>query len=375
MTTFPAPYRVGVYEELGKYVDLTVLFENTTEKTRPNNWFQYEFKDFQGLFLCDKSEKVIQKINRIRKSVFHKRFDAVILYEYSTLKAMKLALLCLLSRVPYLINGDGALTSTDGIPQNRSPIKTLIKRYFIRRATGYLASGRLAADYLRFYGAESESIYYHPFTSLYEKDIIKNPLSPGDKEKLRKELGLIGQRIVITASRFIHTKRIDILISAWENLPKDYLLVVAGSGDLEKSYKDQVSNLGLNNVLFPGFLEKETLMKFLKASDLFVFPTESDTWGLVVNEAMSCGLPVITTDKCVAGLELIIDGKNGFIFPSGDGEKLAKLIWHVLSDDHRLLCMGINSIETIKAHTFENVARSHMNAIRSSLKSKLKPKF
>ena len=71
--------------------------------------------------------------------------------------------------------------------------------------------------------------------------------------------------------------------------------------------------MGLKNINFLEFEKKEVLYKYYKAADLFILPTREDIWGLVINEAMAHGLPVITTKKCVAGMELVIKGVNGEI--------------------------------------------------------------
>ena len=107
-----------------------------------------------------------------------------------------------------------------------------------------------------------------------------------------------------------------------------------------------------------GFKKKEKLADYYKAADLLVLPTESDVWGLVINEAMACGLPIVTTDRCVAGLELVEDGVNGYLVPVDDREALAEKIRLVLSADYRE--MGVRSLEKIRPYTLENMARSHV---------------
>ena len=83
---------------------------------------------------------------------------------------------------------------------------------------------------------------------------------------------------------------------------------------MKKEYINYISEHQLTNVFFFDFMNKELLFKYYQISDLFVLPTREDIWGLVINEAMANGLPIITTDKCVAGKELIND--NGYIISS-----------------------------------------------------------
>lgn len=113
-----------------------------------------------------------------------------------------------------------------------------------------------------------------------------------------------------------------------------------------------------------GFKKKEELVKYYKASDLFVLPTREDVWGLVINEAMARGLPVITTDKCVAGLELISDYENGFIVPVERADILAERIEDVMSDERLATRMAEASLEKIRPYNIENMASQHFNILR-----------
>ena len=99
-------------------------------------------------------------------------------------------------------------------------------------------------------------------------------------------------------------------------------------------------------------------MQFYRAADLFVLPTREDIWGLVVNEAMAFALPVITTDRCVAGLELVEDGVTGYIVPVGDDKALADKMNQALSGD--CAAMGAAALEKIRSYTIENMAKTHV---------------
>ena len=90
-----------------------------------------------------------------------------------------------------------------------------------------------------------------------------------------------------------------------------------------------------------------------------MLPTKSDVWGLVINEAMSFGLPVITTDQCVAGLELIRDGINGYIIPVEDNDALIEKTNLLLQQDYRN--MGAAALEAIRPYTIENMAKIHVD--------------
>ena len=117
----------------------------------------------------------------------------------------------------------------------------------------------------------------------------------------------------------------------------------------------------LKNIYFIDFSSKETLAKYYLVADLFVLATRGDTWGLVINEAMSKGLPIITTDKCVAGLELVENDINGYIFPSESVDQLSKYIQDTIYDSEKCSRMGKASLEKIKWYSYENMASTVYN--------------
>ena len=89
-------------------------------------------------------------------------------------------------------------------------------------------------------------------------------------------------------------------------------------------------------------------------------PTRGDVWGLVINEAMSFGLPIVTTDKCVAGVELIENWKNGFLINVDDSEMLREKILTILSDEQLQHEMSVENVKQIENYTIEKMAERHL---------------
>ena len=172
------------------------------------------------------------------------------------------------------------------------------------------------------------------------------------------------KKIAITVGQFIHRKGFDVLLNAWSKCDKEYELYIIGAAPT-KEYLDIKEKLHMENVHFEGFKTKEELKCYYKAADLFVFPTREDIWGLVVNEAMAHGLPVITTDKCVAGLELIKDGENGYIVPVENPDELAMRINELLSDDWLQEKMAKNNLQKIRRYTVEDMAIEHIRTLEN----------
>ena len=106
----------------------------------------------------------------------------------------------------------------------------------------------------------------------------------------------------------------------------------------------------------------ESLNNYYKAADLFVLPTREDVWGLVVNEALSNGVPVITSDQCGAGLELIVDDYNGYVVQNYP-EQISNKIMYLRNNPKLLNELSNNALDSIKDYSLENMASVFRDAI------------
>lgn len=104
-------------------------------------------------------------------------------------------------------------------------------------------------------------------------------------------------------------------------------------------------------------MEKEKLQVYYQAADLFVLPTREDIWGLVINEAMAAGLPVITTERCVAGVEML---DKEFIVPVENEQMLAEKITSLLENEEKLLKAATDNLNRSREYTIENMAKEHL---------------
>lgn len=260
-------------------------------------------------------------------------------------------------KIPFILNMDG------GIVRNDSKLLYLIKKYLISNASAWLSSGTETDNYLERYGAKKINIYRYPFTSLRGIDILKHPVSLSDKLTLRAALGINEEKIVISVGQFIYRKGYDVLLKAAAKIEKNVGIYIIG-GKPTDGYKLLIKKYNLCHFHFIEFKSKEELRKYYLMADLFVLPTREDVWGLVINEAMAYGLPVITTNKCVAGTELVKDNENGFIVPIEDDDALARKITIILNDEQARIEMSKKSLKRIKDCTIENMAKVHLEIFR-----------
>ena len=352
LSNYVSPYRVQFYNELSRFADVTVICYNGKKQQaiREDSWFQEgNFRQIQ-LEKCVFSRGEDGQLCLDVISWLSRPFDAVVLCGYSSPTQMLAMAWLRLHRIPFYLEVDG------GLVRKESELKYRYKKLLVSSPTWWISSGEHTTDYLCHYGAKRDRVFRYPFTSLWQKEIPE--AVPGEEEKcrLRRQLGLPEEKIVLYAGRYDPKKGMDDLLHCVPRLDRSYGFCFVG-GEPTAEHRRFCQEHDLRNVHFVGFQSKQGLHRYYCAADVLVLPTKSDVWGLVLNEAMACGLPVITTDQCVAGLELIRDGENGYIVPVDYNEALTQRIQDVLEGDFAR--MGAAALETIRPYTVENMVQAH----------------
>lgn len=357
-TNVPSPYRVDFFNELGKYCDLTVLFEIENSVERNDAWKEYKFKNFKGIVLNGIRTGVDGSFcPQIIKYVKKDAYDHIVVTQIASLTAIWLVLYMRLLNIPYCYEGDGGFVgATQGI-------KAAIKRFIIGNAIFCFSTSKEFDKYCLAYGAKKEKIYRYPFSSMKKKDLVMRVPTHSEKQEYKDLLQIKEEFVVLAVGRFIYGKGFDLLLKASCELPMCVGVYIIG-GEPTEEYLEMVEKWNLNNVYFLNHLSKEKLAEYYMAANLFVLPTRSDVWGLVINEAMSYGLPVITTDRCIAGLELIENGKNGYIVRNEDWEDIKeKIIKFVCSKELTQKCSE-RALEIINNYTIEKMAERHIEIFK-----------
>lgn len=362
VSNIPVPYRVEFYNELGKYVDVTVIFEakGASDQGIKFNYNLNSIKNFKAIFL---SEGDIKE-NRVDWSIFriyNKRFDKIVLTCYSYLTEMIFLLYLKQKKIKYYLSSDG------GVIKSGEPVwKRKLKKYLISGAEGYFSPSTMTDQYLEYYGANSDLIHRYPFTSYKKEQQIKTPVDEREKCRIKKELGIAERYLVLGVGQFIHRKGWDILLKSMSRMKDDVSLCIIG-GSVTEEYNNLVEEYGLKHVTFKDFMSNEQLSQYYMAADVFVLPTREDIWGLVINEAMNYGLPVITTDKCIAGLELIHHGENGFILNDVDSDdspnRLYSYIDAILRNEKTRNAFSMKALEIISGYSIESMAKAYVKVL------------
>lgn len=349
LSNVPAPYTVDFYNELGKYVDLTVLFERETATNRNAEWFTGKVRYFRQIFLKGIKSKTENAFCPSVTKYLQDKNTVYIVGDYSSPTGMLAILYLKYRRVPFMIHADG------GAIKNEATIKKKIKQFFLSSGSAFFSPGKQTDDYFLYYGRKDVPIYRYPFTSIREADVCQSVLTREDKLKKRQKIGLYDESLVaLFVGSISHGKGIDILIKAANMVVNTCTIHVVG-GMPTKEIQEQIDREHTYNVIFHEFVKPNEVFEYMRCADMFVLPTRHDVWGLVINEAMSQGLPVITTDQCVAGVEMIKDGLNGFVIPSEDPNALAERINYFVNFPEEMYRMGIQSLIVAKEYTIEKM--------------------
>jgi glycosyltransferase involved in cell wall biosynthesis len=194
------------------------------------------------------------------------------------------------------------------------------------------------------------------------------PAKPHERHELRRELGLPpDDKIVTFTGRLVSYKGLPLLLEVWQEIQRKYnnvglLLVGAGGLDIhncEAELKAYVSANGLqDSVCFTG--EVHNVYEYLQASDIFVFPTENEAFGISLIEAMACGLPVISTP--VGGVKDILQHRqNGFVVQPGDLQQLYDALDTLITDAALSDCLGQAAWQTVQdRYSAKTVTRKYV---------------
>ena len=337
----PAPYKVLIFNELAKYADLTVLFERNKAKDRPEKFYSVNKYDFKVITLTDSyigNEGSLS--SNVRKHIknHHKDYDLIVMSGYSHVAEIKAIRYMKKHNIPFvqLING-GAIREKEFI------LKKLYKKSLVSPASYFISPSKVSDDYLVYYGANREKIYRYPYSNISDKDIIA---TKPDKTVIRRKYNLpLESTIFINASQFIERKNNMQLLSVFKGR-KEHLLLV-GQGKELNDYLDFIKSNDMKNVSILPFMEKKELFELFKGCDAFITLAKRDIFGHTILEALSCGLPVISSNKVNSALEFIKNGKNGYVVDLNDNQGITDAINKVINIPFE------NTINTVKNFTVE----------------------
>ena len=264
------------------------------------------------------------------KEIKNGQYDAIVLQAWTFLTQYISFLSCLIFKTPVFFMTDANILSEPIRLANpfKKAIKKVVLRFLFKKASGFLTAGKTNEQLYLHYGASSKKIVPMHFSWGYEHFIEEfNRLKP-QREQIRSLFGVEKDDFVLLfVGRLISDKKIFDLLEAYNKANNNRKrLFFVGEGPLLAQVKKYIENLDIKGVYFAGFQTRKNLSKFYTLADALVLPSCWEPWGMVINEAMCFGLPIIASDKVGAVPDLVFNNKNGFIFPEGDINCLSRCI-------------------------------------------------
>lgn len=299
-----APFRVELLDELSIYFKkITLCYYTELEegvnplyvKKRPKN---VELQCLKDLSVLD-SFKIIEKASFVI-------FDG-----YSGKSKIFLMVMCILKRKKYMISIDGIIPKK----HKNDLLRHLLKHFLIGKASVIFSTNQRSDEIIRKINP-SAKIVRHIFSTIKTRDIDDIKSERCDELAIKYGINKEKKKIVFVG-KFLIAKGIKEMLDCAKDKKYEFIMIGGTKQQLEEN------NLKISdNIKIIPFLEKKDVLTMMSISDVFVLPTYTDVWGLVIIEALMCGTPVVTTTECNAGVEFIADGKNGYIVPIRDSESL-----------------------------------------------------
>ncbi|UZW14943.1 glycosyltransferase family 4 protein [Clostridium pasteurianum] len=326
VTNIRAPYRKLQLEKLAENEKHNISIYYTDEGYDGRNWEIEPIKNAKEIYL--KKIFTISKYGNLNWGLVKivKDNDVIVIGGYEKPTYIVLSILCRIFGKKLCLLFDGI--SKDRIYSRENSIKDDIKKISIKFANAFYANGKVSRNYFeKRFGIDPDRIF-NQYLSIDNAAI--STIDDNVKEDLKTKYDIPdNKRIILYSGRLIKRKRIDLIIDAMAELDnhEDYLLLIIGSGEDQSDIEKSAVDKNIKLMIIPFIKEQLELFKLYRVGDLLILPSDSEPWGLVVNEALASGLPVICSDTCGCASDLILEGVNGFTFKAGDYKELSKKIW------------------------------------------------
>ncbi|HEX2060533.1 MAG TPA: glycosyltransferase family 4 protein [Thermoanaerobaculia bacterium] len=298
------------------------------------------------------------------------RHDAVIVMTgWGTFSSILAVMACRFLGIPCFLFGDSSFPPP--VTGAARALRAGVLRLLFGSVAGAMASGTLNADYYRHYGMPDERIHFLPFAVDNERFAAASALTPDERNAMRERYGIPRDAVAfLFSAKLVERKDPATLLRAYARMRhRDRAAIVfAGDGELRGALESYAREHELPHVHFTGFVNQRALPRHYGMCDALVLPSTFEPRGLVVNEAMACGLPVVVSDRVGAIGDLARDGDNAFVFRAGDDAMLASQLDRLTSDAALRASMGARSREIIAGWSYTRAVEG-IRAMLGSLES------
>ena len=370
LTEIIAPYRIPVFNALAarEDIDLHVVFLSETDPSL-RQWLVHKDEIRFTYEVLPSIRWRVGKYNVLLNrglpaSLQRARPDVVICGGYNYVASWQALRWGHKNRIPFILWTE----STSFDLRSRNSLIERLKRRFLAGCQAFLVPGASSRKYLHELEVPDRLIFTAPNAMDVQLFSDAAQRAKLDSARIRWAFSL-PERYFLNVGRFVPIKGVMELLDAYAQLDPQVRaqvgLVLVGDGELKAELTRKAALIQPGIVRFPGFLQKDRLPEIYALADAFIFPTLSDPWGFVVNEAMACGLPIIATNVAGCVADLVHDGENGLIVPARNVRALSSAMNRVANDSDLRARISERSSNLILEYSPANWAEGVSKAVHS----------
>lgn len=328
VTHLPAFYKVNLYNCIAQKLNIYVIFIANGSEIRTQDFVDQKANFKFDILHSGSFEKrpIFFSILKIFKILLSLKYKKLILGGWDLPEFWFLAFTSPKSKNCVAVESTFHESTTKGV-------RGFVKRFFLTRVSRAYVSGKNHKKLVQSLGFNQDIITTHGVGIINKTSIAKDS-SQLNSSSVRKKYLYLG--------RLSPEKNVSMLIDIFQTLP-DHQLLVVGDGPLKKTLQKNASD----NVKFIGYVENSSISKYFLEVDFLILPSKREPWGLVIEESLNLGVPVIVSTHC-GGSELITDGVNGFVFDPDDSAFLRNLLIKITPEQMLFIrsnCQFYNSTE------------------------------
>ncbi len=357
LTEIISPYRIPLFNALAQLadVDLHVIFLAETDPSL-RQWQVYKEEIRFSYQILPSWRKRFGKYNVLLNSGVNRALDAVapgviLCGGYSYIASWLSLIWARSHQVPFFLWSESNLQDK----RRELALVEFLKQEFLRKCTGFVVPGRAAREYL-YAGKRIREDIIFTAPNAVDNELFATAAGAArrDEAKWRREFHL-PERYFLFVGRLVREKGVFELLSAYakleESMRQQVGLVFVGDGSSRQRLQEQAATISPGVIRFAGFAQRDQLGAHYALAEMLILPTYTDTWGLVVNEAMACGLPVILSRAAGCAVDLIREDWNGLLVPPKDVPSLTLAMRSIASQPDLRATMGSNSAQRISHYS------------------------
>lgn len=267
--------------------------------------------------------------------------------------------------IPCLVRGESNNLKPRGIHLR------ILHRLFLKLFSGYLYIGEANRQFYLGNGATPNRMHFSPYFVDNAWFGTQNDHSGLTRERWHSKFNISpSECVILFAGKLQRKKNVAELIQAIgmiHSSRQQPCLVITGDGDLKDQLRQLADRLGVR-VVFTGFINQSRMPEVYASADCCVLPSDyGETWGLVINEAMNFGLPVVVSDRVGCGQDLVREGVTGYRYRFGHPEQLADVLQKLCDDTVKRRKLGSGARARIQRYSIEAATAGLLEAIDATL--------